>query len=244
MPQHDTIEITVGANPERLVTFANRLFVAVQSTPQVMIIDTDSNTPSGAIDVGGAPWWMAFVDIGTTAAPDPKLFVRDSNDFGITVLNLALLDVPATHIDADPMGGVPVSGGEMAASNRSAGVYLLDQLNTAAGARRADQPGGRTDRVGASATASRGIRRWIPGIRHAPGPLVDLRHRSHCLPGCDNEMACAIDSVRCHGDPARGSAVGHVFRRQGRRPAAGHRFRYRAGELGRRWHQPLGRGRR
>jgi len=130
MPQHDAVEITVGANPERLVTFENRLYVAVQSTPQVKIIDTDSNTLSGAIDVGGAPWWMAFVDIGTTAAPDPKLFVRDGNDFGITVLNLALLDVPATHIAADPMGGVPVSGGEMAASNRSAGVYLLDQLNT------------------------------------------------------------------------------------------------------------------
>jgi DNA-binding beta-propeller fold protein YncE len=123
-----TVEITVGANPERLVTFGNRLYVAVQSTPQVKIIDTDSNTLSGAIDVGGAPWWMAFADIGTASAPDPKLFVRDGNEDIITVLNLALLDVPPTTIGAEVLG--QTSGGEMASSNRNAGVFLLDMLNT------------------------------------------------------------------------------------------------------------------
>ena len=64
MPQHDIVEIVVGTTPERLVTVGTQLFVAVESTPQVKIIDTDTNTLSGAIDVGGNPWWMAFVDIG------------------------------------------------------------------------------------------------------------------------------------------------------------------------------------
>ncbi len=140
MPQHDIVEIVVGTTPERLVTVGTQLFVAVESTPQVKIIDTDTNTLSGAIDVGGNPWWMATVDTGDmldisgtapeAGVPDLKLYVRDGNESAITVLNLALLDEPMAHFVLDAFGGVPIGGGEMADSHRNAGVYLLDEFNT------------------------------------------------------------------------------------------------------------------
>ena len=124
MGSHQITEITVGAESENLVTYGNQVFVAVESGSQVVVIDTDTNTVTGRIDVGDGPWWLAIVD-AASAASDPKLYVLKGSDMSMTVVSLTSQTATASF-PCGTFNGKQISPSGLADTRRG-GLYVCDQ---------------------------------------------------------------------------------------------------------------------
>ena len=128
MPGQQVADITVGNNPENLVTYGERLYVAVESGSQLVVIDTTTNTVSGRMEVGAGPWWMSVVETGGGGAPDAKLYVLRGSDLSMTVVSLAPAGGPTAQFPCDTFGGLQILPTQLADTRRG-GVYICDQAN-------------------------------------------------------------------------------------------------------------------
>ncbi|MFE7796772.1 YncE family protein [Nocardia sp. NPDC057440] len=91
--------ITVGARPTCLAAFNSRVWVTNSDDNSVSVIDTGTNTVAATVTVGVRP-------TGVVADPQTGVFVANSGEGTITVLNLD--NTPKATIEIEPFAGIPL----------------------------------------------------------------------------------------------------------------------------------------